>query len=263
MRRRTFARRYYNAIVALQAFIAFFAVLVAACMRADATYWKVHAPALGNALVAVQMSGPVTLIVFTLTAAALSKWKSAIGSAWLWSTVHHFLNTFRSDVFDGAGGEAEYRHRVTLFKRNRFLRAGLLLRGGGWIRPVERSGISTHLTRTAFRACDDPDRSEGIAGQTWSQNCTLIRRDLPNVFRDADPSSEDVRKYAKLTWTSEQWVRENRPRSRALLGLPLEVRNEPWGVVVLDSMDPNALDNLKPQQYQPFLKYLGKLLERA
>jgi len=264
MRKRRIARRTYAIATWLQGISAIALLLVGAALKTDLTWVGRVAPSFVPLITGLQKSAGLTVLILTPLAGLLSWWKKEFSAPWFWNTLHHFLDTFRKDVFDGASDAAQFRHRVTLFRRTEWAWTGFIrFRSGGWIKPVERSGYTTHRTSTVFRASDTPNESEGVAGQAWSQNCVLLCSNLPDCSREAHPSSEQIAEYARRTYVTTQWVNGHRPRSRSLLAIPIEVKSEPWGVVVLDSVDPFILDNVKQQSYQLFAKYLGKLLERA
>jgi hypothetical protein len=54
--------------------------------------------------------------------------------------------------------------------------------------------------------------------------------------------------------------------ARSYLGIPIEVKGKRWGVVVLDSRDPNGIkppDGVTYATYKVMAKFLERLLERG
>ena len=132
----------------------------------------------------------------------------------------------------------------------------------GWLVPVERSGHTTRRSHTIFLAPDDADQAEGIAGQTWAQNRVVVVNGLSDV--NENPSREVLAEYAQRTWIAETWVlQKQRQHARSFCGIPVEVKGKLWGVIVLDSRNPQAIDQNADKFYRLIGRVLGKLLERA
>jgi transcriptional regulator with GAF, ATPase, and Fis domain len=126
---------------------------------------------------------------------------------------------------------------------------------------------TTQKTNTIFLAPDDAENAEGVAGQAWSSDQVIIVKNLPVINRDS--TDEKVREYAKRTFTSEAWVRKRfgrRQRSRAICGIPVEVNNERWGVIVLDSVRPDSIKD-SAQAWEHYRKlvpiFLAEILRRG
>jgi GAF domain len=97
-------------------------------------------------------------------------------------------------------------------------------------------------TNTIFLAPDDAGNAEGIAGQVWASGQTLTVDDFPEITERA--SDDQIAEYAKKTFVSEVWVRKRmgkRTLSRSIAGIPVEVKNELWGVLILDSLRPSSI----------------------
>lgn len=202
---------------------------------------------------------------------------TAIGPPWTWRAVQRVLNEHRLVAFDVHDGDPVHHHRVTLFKRMRWeacLRPCTYWAWGwkrwpldGWLIPVARSGHTTQRTDVIFMAPDDAENAEGVAGQTWACDQVLVINDLPDVSND--PTNENITDYAKRSFLSEDWVRKRmgkRQLSRSLCGIPLEVRGERWGVLILDSVRENAIkDKARPwDNYRTLVPvFLEQLLSRG
>lgn len=152
-------------------------------------------------------------------------------------------------------GEEPHLHRVTLFEKKR---KKLVIR--------ERSCHLTQASHTTFRVSDDPEKCEGVAGWTYVRNQILFIDELPELGENA--SSEDFNKYAEKTYVSPEWLRRKLPlpKARSYLGIPVEVRGNLWGVLVLDSAGVQTIrygPSLGERQAYNFIGIaVGKLLER-
>lgn len=70
--------------------------------------------------------------------------------------------------------------------------------------------------------------------------------------------------YAQRTWIAETWVlQKQRRHARSFCGIPVQVKGKLWGVIVLDSHNPEAIDQNADKFYRLIGRFLGKLLERA
>jgi GAF domain-containing protein len=187
--------------------------------------------------------------------------RSMAGPPWIWETVHYLLDRFQEHVFEKQVGTPLHYHRVTLFRHIRLRRSLCRWPWSGWLVPVERSGHTTRKSRAAFLAPDDADRAEGIAGQTWAQKRVVIVEDLPDI--SGTPSLGLLEDYARKTWVSVEWLQNRSQHARSFCGIPVEVKGRLWGVIVLDSRSPDAIDQDAVKVHSLIGRYLGKLLERA
>ena len=185
-----------------------------------------------------------------------------IGPPWAWDAVRNFLDRFQEYLFEQEG--PKHHHRVTLFKRTRFRWSLCRWPWSGWLVPIARSGHATQKTSTAFLAPDKADLAEGVAGQAWVRDESVVVSDLPNIGGN-NPSDKNLDRYAVRTWVSKRWLRRNKQHARFFCGIPVEVRGKPWGVIVLDSRNPNpevVKDNRNALRFYRFAgSVLGKLIE--
>ena len=114
----------------------------------------------------------------------------------------------------------------------------------------------------------DNGRPEGIAGQTWAAKGTIYKADLPSL--EGRHTKEDIAFYAKETLVSSAFIKNrmsnNLTMARSYCGIPVEVKNRLWGVIVLDSMSPSGIKKPIRQTaltYTVIAKFAGKLLEGA
>jgi len=130
--------------------------------------------------------------------------------------------------------------------------------------PVARSG-NKGKGRIACYRCpkNKPREAEGVAGQTWAQEKTLVVYDLPDL-RDKNASSDDYKKYAEHTWISAKRAKKDKPSACSLIGILLEVKGIPWGAIVLDSRSKKAISTttaLNQQRFKTLNTVLSKLHE--
>lgn len=195
--------------------------------------------------------------------------QKAIGPPWVWKAVQKILDEYRGAAFEVQENDALHHYRVTLFKRVTWRtcawsRLSTWWAWGwwrwpwsGWLVPIARSGHTTQNSKAIFLAPDDADEAEGIAGQAWAREGVIVQAGLPDV--NSFPSAENVAEYARRTFVTEGWVRSRLGRrsrlSLSLCAIPLEVNGERWGVIVLDSMKPDALKR-KSHTWDPYRKLI-------
>jgi hypothetical protein len=209
--------------------------------------------------------------VLTFCLGLLQIAKRNIGEPWVWDAIKHTLDHMQEHAFANQNADGKHRNRVTLFKRiywkfclDRESRSWWRVRKpwGGWLVPVRRSGHTTQNVSVVFYAPDDPEKAEGVAGQTWARDSILPVDGLPDVSGAC--TDANLRDYAARTWVSVDWLRREKSSARSLLGIPVRVKGEVWGVIVVDSQSTN-IENREEiiKSYQLIAKVLGKLLERA
>jgi hypothetical protein len=121
----------------------------------------------------------------------------------------------------------------------------------------------TQKISVCFWAPDNGDQAEGIAGQTLAQDVILQVEDLPDVS-GMNVKEADLRSYAERTFVNVEWLRSEKSTARALIGIPVKVKGEPWGVIVVDSRAtriPNRENVI--QSYELIAKVLGEVLDRS
>lgn len=173
--------------------------------------------------------------------------------------------------------DPEHHHRVTLFKHTGFCYRPRPIRsywwfwgrcGGkkvrhpfsGWLVPVARSGHTTKNVRSVFLAPDDAEHSEGIAGKAWSQSGPIYKNDLIELHSNSNDTN--VGRYSKACFIDPQWTRRRlnnrKPRARSYLGFKINLNDQAWGVIVVDSTRPDGVKN--PQALQQQLAQLELLI---
>jgi len=218
-------------------------------------------------------------IVLSLTVlAATAKFvKERLDRTWVWSAVQTIVDKIATEAFGHLNSGDVHHHRATLFQyRNYFWfpfppRSKIWPWGrrrwpcSGWLVPVIRSGHTTRRTNTYFLAPDDADNAEGFAGKIWASNRELALSAATTLQRGAN--EETVTKYAEQTFVSKTWTNQQLSNNKVLAvsfrGVPIEGKaGRRWGVLILDSRDPNAAKDAK-LNIQQYAYCLGRLLERV
>lgn len=170
--------------------------------------------------------------------------RKIVGPPWVREAVRQVLGALHQRLFDGHIGP-DHRHRVTIFRRRRFmLKWPLWCRDGVWLVPYARTGTSTANTRTVFHCPSEPTKAKGIAGTAFTYRGALFvpgaeEQKLPVIKPGA--KAADIRRYAGRVRVDESWIekrlserREELPRS--YVGLRVEDSGgNLWGVIVIDS----------------------------
>jgi hypothetical protein len=225
----------------------------------------------------------------TILVGSATYFKSHFGTDKTWSTVTTLLEEYKRGIFEKKENfdqDPDYYNRVTLYRYVSWRWSLCRWPFTGWMVPVARTGhttVSRHIRR--FRASkSNPDSAEGVAGQTYVQWVTLPVFDLLEIT--AASSNDDRRLYAKKGLIPESWVLKRSNRlldlrpvrwlterflkrptftSRSLLGVPIEVNGNRWGVLVIDSRKPEKIGEtelLQTTHFKTLAKVLGKILER-
>ena len=203
---------------------------------------------------------PCSLILVGL----LSLLQKEIGAPWVWDHVHFLLDRIQEVAFPPTLVSGDlHHHRVTLFKYSTFCFVWKKWPWTGWLHAVERSGHSTRRRSVCFRAPDDADHAEGVAGIAWARKGAVILNNLPDLY-EANLADKKLESYAKATRVSPGMLKHRLPHSRSFYAIPVESKNRIWGVIVIDSRSPEIKTATEiAASFSLIGKYLGKLLEKA
>ena len=210
------------------------------------------------------------ILAFSLTTIFSQYIRSRIGTDVVWQTVQYLLDQYREELFGSKDDEAQFFHRITLFKHVRWHWGLVCWPWSGWMIPVARSGNKTRKHIAKFRASsDDPDNAEGIAGQAWANERPVQICGLPDI-NTGETSKEDLGEYANKSLVEVKWLqtrkKKNKNNARSMLGIPVEVKGKTWGAMVVDSRSPDEILSetaLKKQKYKTLVNILAKLLEKV
>lgn len=211
------------------------------------------------------------IILFTCVGGLAQYFSNRIGSPENWRIVQYLLDQYREEIFnkdENTKEDAEHFHRITLFKHLKWRCAFVRWPWSGWVVPVARSGSTTRTKIQCFLTSKEhPDDAEGVAGQTWVRNREVKVCGLPDLSID-NPPENDIIEYAKKAFVSKEWIykriRTNRRglQCRSLLGICIEAKGIPWGVLVIDSRHPEP-SRLKSAKIKIYNDILSKLLENV
>jgi GAF domain-containing protein len=185
---------------------------------------------------------------------------SRLEARWVLNVVHQLLDEMWDYAFASEADAPYHKHRVTLFRYFRWHLCPRKWPGSGWLVAIERSH---HLTRQGimyFRAPDQAQEAEGIAGHTWTQRGIVEVSSLPSL--EGNPNEDAIREYAERTWLPHEVVAARRPVARSYLGIPVEVDGNPWGVIVIDSASDEIRRGPSLNIYRLIARILAKLLRR-
>ena len=215
--------------------------------------------------------------ILTASVALAEVVRRKIGMPWVWVGIHRILDVYAQQVFKDSIDTDEFS-RVTLFQYKKlrwdwfcFWREWFrFCPWGGWLVPVERSGHTYRKRGTCFKAPDAADKAKGISGIVWASKRIVTVEGLPNLCEDCDETelSLRVKDYAELTWTTPEWVSDRikgkKSLERSFCGIPVEVGNKMWGVIVVSSRSPSSLESQSLKMFTQFAAgVLDPLLERA
>lgn len=200
-------------------------------------------------------AAPILLLAAAVALAAHLV-RGRFGNPWAWRTIERLLGELRTHLIaDRYLREPVHRHRVTLFRHQQFRLRPAMTRAWtkgepwrwpwkGWLVQIARSGHTTQNTKRIFCAPDNAELAEGVAGQTWARLGTFDVRgiDPPNL-----DEPESISNYAKEACVNEEYVKaklqagELLPRS--MMGFPIEKGGRPWGVIVVDSIRGDGIED--------------------
>lgn len=176
----------------------------------------------------------ITLSVIILAARGLQDYVGALDTRHLKGMVDTLHAAYFAEVPEGE----RYHNRVTLFKANRKQTE---------LEAVCRSGTQYPRGIQPLLISDDNEAgNEGIAGQAWFTNSTVVRTDLPDCPVPCLADDHDCAQYASQGLLPISKAAKLHVRSRSLLATPVRDRTGArWGVLVLDSRRPDGIDSAK------------------
>jgi hypothetical protein len=250
--------------------VSLFAVtVVGGILKTEPTKWGFASDGIAWA----KENGWFLVVALSIAGGIFSGVSRLIGPPWLWDAIRRTMNRMREEGFTGIEGDMVHHHRVTLFRRKWCWMPWPWRKWwwpwgdwrwpwSGWMVAVSRSGHTTQQCWTVFFAsAEEVDRCEGIVGQVWLSNTVQVQADLPAI--DSSSTPEQIAEYARLTvmpiWQIQHRIKRNRPCPRALCGIPVEVNNKIWGVLVLDSRKPDTI-NYRGRTWQAFTSVVPQTL---
>ena len=268
MRSQSHWNSLYKVLAGFQVFGSTVVVVISALLKFDAAKLD-NGPLdfLKPYVVSLQTNAWWSILSLTLLVGLAKIINGRIGAPWVWDHVHFLLDKFQELLFEGEQGDVHH-HRVTLFKHVRCKNWYQVLRRDGGLLSVERSGHTTMKSVAFFRAPDDADNAEGVAGWTWAAKRVTTVENLPDIHnrRGGNHWTQNRAKYAQKTRVSDGWLTKHpdSARARSLCGIPVEVKGRIWGVIVIDSRSPAFRNRTVIDDFWKInSRYFGKLLEKA
>lgn len=184
--------------------------------------------------------------------------------------VDALLNRLGNEVWDRPPAKLEGpvpRHRITLFQLVPRTRFAKWLQSDWTHRLVPRARIPAagRRPRRVFLVHDHyEEHCEGVAGRAFCKvGEALVVPDLPNLHPEIELNAHSKRqlvdKYARRTFLDPRKIEQDLPYSRMIGGVCLILGGERWGVLVFDSVDPNALGPQHLSTHTPIKRLLGVL----
>jgi hypothetical protein len=224
---------------------------------------------------------PWWFLALCLCVPAIAEWtRGRLRNPLITAVAKQLLNAFQAEVFEEIRGDdlREHLHRVTLFRhiewfwprprlwrdvRTRKLKFSCPGPHRGWMVPMARSGVTCQRTAAAFRAPDNANNAEGVAGFVWSGMTDWFQQDLPTITTASDQAA--IESYAKETKVQPEWVHERLsmglPLANAYYAIRVSVREQPWGVIVIDSTGGKLPTDRIEQLARPLRRILSTVLE--
>ncbi len=239
--------------------------ITTALLKADPkTTTAQFGPAIGTALYILQVNSWLILFFSALAIILLNMLLRWIGEPWRWNAIQVVLDRLRDNVYKKEFPRDPYHyHRVTLFKHVPFSVRLRIWPWSGWLVSMARSGHTNQNVLSVFKAPDDGDNAEGVAGLAWISKQPESISGLPEI--NAESSDDLIEEYAKDVNVSASFVKrriaKKRSNPRSLIAIPIEVNNQVKWIVVLDSRSPKDLREIADaaaSSYTPIISHLLK-----
>lgn len=181
---------------------------------------------------------------------ALFSWANLyIGPKHSWHVIEAILKEQRNLFFGNLNDEPEHNHKATLFmwKRGLWFKP-LSWRVGGYLVAVAHFSERKRSIPNFKAPINSPDLAEGVVGKAWQNNQPVYKPNLPDLNVER-PTDLEFTRYAKETNMPLKWVRENWQKAqkesasmaRSYTAWPIEVGGKAWGVLVIDSTNPDRI----------------------
>ena len=255
----------YSWLKLVPTILAFISAITTASLKADTkTTIAQFGPFIGAILAILQANSWLILFLSACTIILLNSILRWIGEPWRWNAIQVVLDRLRDNVYKQTfQGEPYHYHRVTLFKHVPFSLRLRLWPWSGWLVPMARSGHTNQNINSVFKAPDNADNAEGVAGLAWRSKETEGISQLPEI--SSTSCNDLISEYANATNVSVALVKrrivKNRPNPRSLIAIPIEVNNRVKWIVVLDSRSPQDLRGIADaaaSSYTPIISHLLK-----
>jgi len=162
--------------------------------------------------------------------------------------VRFVLNSLHRKYFSNVPEEELYLHRVTVLRAKRFFSTT-----PHRLCVFARSGTSFQKSKTYLRIDDEhEDENEGVAGRAWFTNATATVTDLPQWPDKLYSPTQDTltrSQYAQTGLLSVEKASRLNVKSRSITATVVRtVSGRKWGVLVLDSRNPQGIQNSREKK---------------
>lgn len=265
MQRSALRSSIYPSLKLLLPILAFISAVTTASLKADSkTTTTQYGAFIGAAIDILQSNSWIILFLAPCMIMLLGIILRWIGEPWRWNAIQIALDSLRDHVYKQEfKGEPYDYHQVTLFKHVPFSLRLILWPWSGWLVPMARSGHTNQNRISVFKAPDNADNAQGVAGLAWRSKETEVISGLPEITRAS--CDEQISQYAIDTNVSKAFVNrridKNRSNPRSLIAIPIEVNNRVKWIVVLDSRSPRDLREIAEaaaSSYTPIISHLLK-----
>lgn len=203
------------------------------------------------------------------------------GNPWVSDKIKFILDQYQIKSIQKGHNEPQDHHRVTLFKKtvcfgHRWRQCLTQTCSkkipflGDYLVPEIRSGHISQRSKTKFYISDKSSQTEGVAGKAWCTDEAVIRANLapihtPENENDIEDKKNRAQEYAKATKCPEhmlqKYIQENENPPLSIAAIPVRVRGQIWGIIVLDSQNPQGVTQESVDHYQLTVAIIGQLLE--
>ncbi len=142
--------------------------------------------------------------ILTISVGIIEAVRRYIGPPWIWQCIHDILDAYRSKVFIDVEYDLNHHHRVTLFQHKKIAFQWCVIPRFNMLVPMERSGWTNRRFCTWFKAPDNADEAQGVAGMIWATGNTLTLENLPEIDkRQIITNKSVIQEYADKTWSEK------------------------------------------------------------
>lgn len=180
----------------------------------------------------------------------------------------YVLDQLQKEIFPRTNGRHLHQNRVTLFRWKGFCfrirhHGQWCLPWDGWLVPYLRSGHNSKASKSCFKAKKADGEFEGVAGLCLSTSSNIVLSKLQPPLKDDEIS---IKSYCKITYSDIGYVKQRLALGQELalsyLAIFIEVKGEPWGCIVVDSIEGTAISDDHKDKYKVLVGLLSKILEK-
>jgi hypothetical protein len=207
----------------------------------------------------------------------IGKYLTRKGDYIVWKALQIQANKLQEIAFPDSD-DIKDNHRVTVFKHKRWSWSWFRFSNkywkqankgcwpwSGWLAPIIRSSHTGKGTKAIFWAPSEGTKAEGVAGKCWASKSTVAVNNLPNLSKSSNDRNRD--RYCKNSNINrsiiDRYCLEEKSLARHLVAYPIVANfDRVWGVVVIDSMEANGVDEENAAKaFETMAPSIGVLIE--